>query len=202
MPLANTLTTASNNLIDFSRTGDIFFSGRHHYSMKEIAVRTSMMITTATAAYLGAALNDPEKTNQSDLAMAIAGGLLGLVVSHIFVIAPLIHKRYTQNQACIALVDGIYRFIHDNPDLIIALATVTDVIESILNLNSQTDEHAHASKTWGMRKRLLTNFDTLLKSKDESLISALHDGDIDKILVIVNHQLSDESNEPSTSMRN
>lgn len=199
MKLANTLTKLSNNYVDWSRTGDLFFSGLHRYNIKQTAVRAAMLITTATAAYLGAALNNPAKTNQSDIVMAVAAGMLGMIVSHIFVIAPLIHKRYAQNQACKKLIDDIYHSIQENPGAI-SVETVKDVIESILNHTLQDDKHSNASMTWGLRRRMLSTFDALLKNRDEALISILSQGNIHKVLDTLKQQLSHQTNEPLISL--
>lgn len=199
MKLANTLTNLSNNYLDWSRTGDLFFSGVHRYNISQIAQRAAVIITIATSAYLGAALNDPEETKHSDMAMTIAGGMFGLVLSHVFVVAPLVHKRYVQNQACKKLVDDIYHSIQDNPESI-SLEIVKDVIEVILNSNLQNDKHSNASRTWGLRKDLLSTFNTLLTNKDTALFSALKTGTKDDVLTILKNESSHQEEERSDSM--
>ncbi len=177
---SNKLTSLSNNYIDWSRTADLFRSRNHNYSTEQVVVRSAMILTTAASAFLGAYKNDEEKTHYSNTTMAIAAGTVGLALSHIFVVAPLIYKRYKMSADCKELVNEINNKARELPD--ITIHSLHILIDRILNFTLADEKRSNASLTWGRRKSLLNNLNTELGNKDEELLSLLNTGEIETIL--------------------
>ncbi len=166
------LTENSNHFLDWSRIGELFGSGTHRYSLKELTARAFVIGCTATFSYLSASLNDEKKTGCSYLTMLIAGGVVGFVFSHLIVISPLILKRYNMSQECSQMVDEI-RSLFNNAVLKNSenrKQLINDVIEHILKISLSDEKHARASETWGNRIKLLSRVKLSLVATDEDII--------------------------------
>lgn len=179
------LTESSNHFLDWSRIGELFGSGSHRYTLKELRDRAFVIVSTATVAYLSASLNDEKKAGCSYLTLLIAGGVVGFVFSHLIVIAPLILKRYNMSQECSQLVEEIhYQFdntVLKNSDNTKKL--VNNVIEHILKISLSDENHARASETWGYRIKLLSRVKLSLESKKEEILKFWNeDESVDSIL--------------------
>lgn len=176
----NKLTAISNNYVDWSRTADLFRSGHHHYSTEQILVRSAMIITTGVAGFLGYQYSNNEKnTSCSNLTATIAAGALGLCASHVFVIAPLIYKRYKMNQECNQLITAIKVAAKE---LEVSSTILDKVLDQIMQLSLANEKRSSASLTWGHRKSLLNNLHDELTNKNNALLSALAKDNIDSIV--------------------
>lgn len=177
------MTALSNNYVDWSRSADLLRSGNFKYNAEQVLVRGAMVFTTAVSAYLGAYFNDQEKTNCSNTTAAIAAGALGLLVSHVYVVAPLVYKRYKASQECKQLVEEI------KENAIPGLSDpINKVIDDILKLTLATENRSNASLTWGHRKRLLNNLLNGLVNEDVHLIAALNTGDAESIMRVIENE--------------
>lgn len=173
----NTLTSLSNDYIDWSRTADLFRSASHRYTTEQIAVRGAMIFTTALSGFLGAYYNDQEKTNVSNITASIVMGTLGLIVSHVYVVAPLVYKRYKVGQDCHRLINEI----KDKVDSDI----LDEVLNTIMSKSMATQTRSNSSQTWGRRKTLLTNLNNALEAQDSNLLNAIADNDLVSIMSII-----------------
>lgn len=149
---AKKMTEDSGHYLDWSRTGELLLSASHRYSRDELLTRGFIVATIAVFAYLGAALNDKEKTHCSSTAVAVMAGFLGFVISHAIVIIPLVQKRREMARECSELAEQITSQTCSND---LYAQAVFDLVQHILKLSLSTDQHGNASLTWGTRKRLL-----------------------------------------------
>lgn len=155
-------TEYSNHYIDWSRIGELFQSRNHRYSNGEILLRGCMIALTAVSAYLGAYMNNEEKTHCSTTMVSIAAGALGFSVIHAAVILPLIKKRYEMNKECEKLVNEIEFKIAKSDVLTLKYDAIHSVIQSVLELSLTDQAHGRASQTWGRRKNLLSKISAAL----------------------------------------
>lgn len=180
----NRLTYASNNYIDWSRIGELIKSGKHKYSNEEILTRSAIVATTALSGYLAMYFND--KSYCSNVTMAIAGGTLGFIVSHSIVIVPLVYKRYKASQECNELAAQIK--VQGSDFKSHTQETIQETIHSILNLSMATTERSNASMTWGHRKMLLKRFHQGLLDENDNLLTALDQGDPQKVIQLIENK--------------
>lgn len=55
------MTEKSKHYLDWSRTGELLFSGNHRYSSEELLVRGFIVFPIAASAYLGATRNNEKE---------------------------------------------------------------------------------------------------------------------------------------------
>jgi len=162
----NKMTEASNYYVDWSRASALLKSGNHRYTAQEIMVRGFIVGVTGVAAYLGAYLNDEKNSPLSDLTVAIASGTLGMIISHIAVIAPMMKKRHGMqvegdqfHKEIIAKIQLISPPISNE-----CHHSINTVIESIFKMSVDHDKHVGASQLLGRRKNLLSKISASLDS--------------------------------------
>ena len=148
-------TNVTNHYIDWSRIGNLLRSGNHRYSTEEILTRSAIVSFTAASAFLGHYFNDSEKTNYSDKSAALVCGLVGFIVSHAFVIAPLIKKRCDISRQCGIIKNDITRKLSLTENKPFA-SLIIAVIDRINTLSLGDEKQTRASETWGRRLSLLT----------------------------------------------
>lgn len=161
----NRATAATNNTIDFSRSADLIRSGQHSYTTEQMLVRGAMILTTATAGFLGAFLNDESKTNYSSITMSLVCGTIGLVLSHGFVIAPLVKKRMQMQRDCDAFVKEIKTLSAEKSEY----RNIEGIIKAILDLSMAKNNKSNASLTLGRHKSLLQRLKDKIKNNDDTL---------------------------------
>lgn len=174
------LTTLSNHYVDWSRIGSLLRSGNHRYSTQEILTRGAIVSFTAASAFLGYYVNQSKKTGYSGASAALTAGLAGFVISHAFVIAPLIKKRLEISNKCTAKKNEILTKLPliNNKSI---EALVVGVIDHIGKFSLSDKEHHRASETWGKRLSLLTQVnDSFLLPREE--FSTFWTGNIDSMM--------------------
>jgi hypothetical protein len=183
---ANKLTEYTNHYIDWSRSAELLQSGRPGYNKEELLRQGILVLSTAMSAFLGAYFNDEEKTQCSNLTLSIAAGVLGCVVSHLIVIAPLIKKRYAMSKDCDQLAKTIELQLKNNQPAMSQQDrdTIHSMIKWISEKSLSDNQHARASQTWGTRRSLLSN-----------LSKHLAESNVDVRLVKENLELSLEARE-------
>lgn len=144
LQIANRLTQASDNLIDWSRTAEFLREGGH-YNRHQLAVRGGMLLTTLLAAWCGHHFNQENQTHCSDMTATLMAGTVGLALAHLPVVVPLFQKRYQARAACRQLIAEIEKNTGSQPES-------TEQIRRILETDCATEHHAKASQTWGLRK--------------------------------------------------
>lgn len=157
------LTRLFDYYVDLARIGDLFKSG-HRYSYKEIATRAMIWGSGFAGAYLGY-----QYGGWGYGALGFTGGFLA---SHSYVIAPLVLKRYRASQACDEkinqidlLLDGYKCTKKISQDKMKVIAEkAKGVALFIKSFGFTQDKAGDASKTWGTRKRLLTNLYNMLET--------------------------------------
>src|SRR5580698_3965207 len=93
------LTNLGDNVIDWTRTGELLLSEKHTYSKEEIMIRGSIVLTTAAFAILGCYLNK-NKPNKAKVSASLAYGFCAFVLTHGVAIIPIIRKRYMLREDC------------------------------------------------------------------------------------------------------
>lgn len=156
-------TELSGHYIDWSRIGELFASN-HRYSKGELLLRRAMIAITVLSGYLGYKLNNQEKTGYSDLNMGMLSALVGFVVPHTIVIAPLIIKRCKMSRECKKVILDINAKVAEFRHPVLS-AQIAVNVEFILQHSLSDDKHARASQTWGHRLRLLQNVKASLEGK-------------------------------------
>lgn len=163
------LTEVSRHYVDWSRIGELFQSGTHHYTVDQLVTRGVIIGFTAASSFLGYYLNDEEQTHCSNLTVSIAVGFLGFTLSHAVVIYPLIKKRWEMSAECSKLKSEIENYaaeinfpFRENLD---------KAIKEIMKLSLTDDKAGRASQTWGKRLRLLNTLLETLKSDSERMPS-------------------------------
>ncbi len=153
------LTEYSNHYIDWSRAAELVLSGDHHYSKDEIIVRGKIIVLTAVSAYVGASLNESNKTHCSNVSMAMISAVLGFIFWHaIIAVYPLYYKRRELKKDCDRLIQEINKKLDDNL-MHISQASKDNIkqiiLKEIMKLSLSDQNHGNASKTWGRRQSLL-----------------------------------------------
>lgn len=176
------LTEYSNHYIDWSRAAELIQAGNHRYSIDELKARGSILALTAVSAYLGAEVNDPEKTNCSATTMAIILGVFGAVLSHhIIAVRPLYRKRFEISKDCKRLSDEIICKLENNAVKMSSAckASIEKELHRIENLSLSNEKHGNASQTWGRRKRLLSELNEKLTpekfNETDWVVASTHD---------------------------
>jgi len=153
------LTEASNYLIDWSRSSELLFSKSHHYNRNELMVRSGIIASAAGIGFLGAYLNNKEKTHCSNLTMGILSSLIAFSISHTVIVFPLINKRYKLNKDCSDLVlqiQGKVAELSAQNDMEVISYLINTSIDKVFKLSLSDEHHDRATETWGLRKNLLT----------------------------------------------
>jgi hypothetical protein len=156
------MTEACNHYLDWSRFGELLMSASHRYSKKELTIRGGIIAFTAASGFIGAYLNNEEKTQCGNMTMAIASAFMGFVFSHGVAISPLINKRIKISQECERIALEIKQTLPQQ--YLENKANVQMVIKAILDLSLSTNKHANASLTWGTRERLLRELQSYIKT--------------------------------------
>lgn len=176
------LTEYSNHYIDWSRAAELIQAGNHRYSKEEIVARGGIIALTAVSAYLGAEVNNPEKTNCSATTMAIILGVFGAFVSHhIIAVRPLYRKRLEISKDCKRLSNEIIQKLENNEVKMNSAckASIQEELHRIESLSLSNTKHGNASQTWGRRKRLLSELNEKLtpeKFKEADwVVASTHD---------------------------
>lgn len=157
--ITNKLSDLSGGLIDWSNSANLLRSGIHHYTNEQSIVRGAMALTIAAFGLLAVHHNDPNKSNHSNLVMGIAGATFGLVVSHIYVVAPLFYKRYKASKECGQLLQSIRAKAKEAG---ISDDTINAKIGKITGLSLADKSGSHVSQTWGRKLALLSELDASL----------------------------------------
>lgn len=159
------LTEYSNHYIDWSRAAELIQAGNHRYSKDELIARGSIIALTAISVYLGASLNNSEKTNFSDVQMAIIFGVIGAVLSHdVIAVNPLRRKRLEVSKDCKFLSNEIIQKLEKNEVNMSSACKVSieEKLHRIQSLSLSDEKHGNATQTWGRRKRLLSELNEKL----------------------------------------
>ena len=109
------------------------------------------------AAYMSAQQQPECDSCENDPSQKFAvfcGGVLGFVVSHAYVLAPIVHKRIQAKNACSAAQKEILATLTKQPKLSMA---VTQLMNKIMRISYSKNENGNASRTWGRRKALMTS---------------------------------------------
>ncbi|OAI49586.1 hypothetical protein AYO45_02200 [Gammaproteobacteria bacterium SCGC AG-212-F23] len=149
------LTHLTRHYIDWSRIGNLLKSGKHRYSTDEIITRGAIISFTAISAVLGNYFNNSKKTGYSDTSATLICGTIGFLLSHSYVIIPLIKKRCKVSAECNRIKYEIslnITSLKDNP----LSPFIKSTVLKIMSLSMSDKEHARASETWGRRLTLLT----------------------------------------------
>jgi hypothetical protein len=166
---SNRLTAATHHYIDWSRVGNLVRSGSHRYSSQEIMTRGAIVSVTGVSAFLGYVLNDSQKTNCTATSAVLICGFVGFVLSHTFVIAPLIKKRCEMSREFSQLRNEIVEKLRVYEKEPFALF-ITQVIDHISNLSLSDGKQARASETWGRRLALLTQVSESFELEQDEFI--------------------------------
>lgn len=155
--ISKNLTEYCNHYVDWSRIGELLHSGKHRYSKSELLVRGAIIASTAISAFLGAYLNDEEKTGYSDGSATLAAGIAGFVLSHTVVIVPILKKRYDMSSDCKKFANEITLKMENHPKLSSASRqAINSLVTHISKISLSDEKHGKASQTWGKRKKILS----------------------------------------------
>lgn len=180
--LANTLTKRSGYYIDWSRVGELLVSGKHRYSWQQLVPRGFILASMAAGAYSGYKYTTGNEQPLNTGLYSMAGCFVGFVISHAFVIAPLLYKRYQMSQQCMSSQQHIVALLKEieelGPTYHTLIEPISRLVNSTLTLSASNEKQANASQTWGKRRRLMESIAERLAFDVEQLREASKSQDV------------------------
>lgn len=160
--IAKKITEASGHYIDWTRVGELLASGNHHYTWEQLMTRAGIIMATLAGGYVFHHQQPLHTFGFSASANMATGALTGFFVSHLLVIAPLVHKRIILSRECQSLQKIILQELEKMGDSNLSkeqskqlIDVISAHIDYVMHYSLSTETRGNASQTWGYRKRLM-----------------------------------------------